>query len=66
MKIAPDYNDKYDSPPSYEEAMRYSSMPPVQTLSYPNLSLQQPDQPDNISHSATNVPLHAQQILQRK
>lgn len=51
MKVAPEYDDKYANPPTYEEAMKYASMPPI----YPALTLHQPT--ENIPQSATIVPL---------
>lgn len=66
MRIAPEYVDKYASPPSYEDAMRYASMPPsVQTQSYPNVTVQQLPDNNNVSNFTTDVPLH-EPTLRRK
>lgn len=59
MRIAPKYVDRYASPPTYEEAMKYASMPSMQTQSYPNSALQPSD--NNGSHFPTNTPVHDQQ-----
>lgn len=66
MRIEPVFVDKCDSPPSYEDAIKYPSMPPVyypSMQSYPTVTSQQEqEQPhdDTVSHFAT-VPLHVQQ-----
>lgn len=65
MRIEPVFVDKYDNPPSYEDAIKYPSMPPVyypSMQSYPTVTSQQEQQHDDAgSHFATDIPLHAQQ-----
>lgn len=47
MRVAPGYVDRYASPPTYGEAMKYASMPSMQTQSY-----------SNESQFATDAPVH--------